>query len=391
MTLTVPCLFGLESLVADEMRRLDLKNVRAENGRVHCEGTLADIARLNINLRCGARVLMELGSFPARDFEALFQGVYALPWEDYIPRDGEFPVKGYSLNSQLHSVPACQSIVKKASAKRLGEKYGVETLPESGSRYQIQFSIIKDVATLYLDTSGEGLYKRGYRAKNMGAPLRETLAAALVPLSRYRGKDPFCDPFCGSGTIPIEAALIAKNRAPGLDRSFAAQKWKNMDSKLWLEAGERPEHAVALCAVIAEIRQRNIPAQRPHGTEEGGGGLVGRHAERLLRRPPRLPAGYAVCLHAVRPDRIAEQPQGVQRQPDVGCTPDLPGQAQGAVPAQVGQGKQQSRNELTADVAGKAEGIRMQTAPHRDACFRPCEEHTLRPADVLIHGQRACK
>ena len=155
MTLTVPCLFGLESLVADEMRRLDLKNVQAENGRVHCEGTLADIARLNINLRCGARVLMELGSFPARDFEALFQGVYALPWEDYIPRDGEFPVKGYSLNSQLHSVPACQSIVKKASAKRLGEKYGVETLPESGSRYQIQFSIIKDVATLYLDTSGE--------------------------------------------------------------------------------------------------------------------------------------------------------------------------------------------------------------------------------------------
>ena len=207
MTLTVPCLFGLESLVADEMRRLDLKNVQAENGRVHCEGTLADIARLNINLRCGARVLMELGSFPARDFEALFQGVYALPWEDYISRDGEFPVKGYSLNSQLHSVPACQSIVKKASAKRLGEKYGVETLPESGSRYQIQFSIIKDVATLYLDTSGEGLYKRGYRAKNMGAPLRETLAAALVTLSRYRGKDPFCDPFCGSGTIPSRQPL----------------------------------------------------------------------------------------------------------------------------------------------------------------------------------------
>ena len=238
MILTVPCLLGLESLVAEELRRMNMAEVRAENGRVHCTGTMADIARLNIGLRCGARVLMELGSFPAPDFEALFQGTAALPWEDYIPKDGEFPVKGYSLNSTLHSVPACQAIVKKAAAKRLGGAYGLETLPETGSRYQIQFSIVKDTATLYLDTSGEGLYKRGYRAKNMGAPLRETLAAALVLLSRYRGKDPFCDPFCGSGTIPIEAALIAKNRAPGLDRRFAAQKWKNMDGKLWLDAAD---------------------------------------------------------------------------------------------------------------------------------------------------------
>ena len=236
MTLTVPCLFGLEALVADEMKRLQLQNVRAENGRVHCEGTMADIARLNINLRCGARVLMELGSFPAPDFEALFQGVLALPWEDYIPRDGEFPVKGYSINSALHSVPACQAIVKKASAKRLGNAYGCETLPETGSRYQIQFSIVKDTATLYLDTSGEGLYKRGYRAQNMGAPLRETLAAALVTIARYRGKDPFCDPFCGSGTIAIEAALIAKNRAPGLNRTFSAQKWSWLPSDTWVEA-----------------------------------------------------------------------------------------------------------------------------------------------------------
>ena len=241
MILTVPCLLGLESLVAEEMRRMGMAEVRAENGRVHCRGTMADIARLNIGLRCGARVLMELGSFPAPDFEALFQGTAALPWEDFIPRDGEFPVKGYSLNSTLHSVPACQAIVKKASAQRLGKAYGLETLPETGSRYQIQFSIVKDTATLYLDTSGEGLYKRGYRAKNMGAPLRETLAAALVLLSRYRGKDPFCDPFCGSGTSPIEAALIAKNRAPGLDRRFAAQRWKNMDSKLWMDAADEAQ------------------------------------------------------------------------------------------------------------------------------------------------------
>ena len=238
MILTVPCLLGLESLVAEEMKRLQLQNVRAENGRVHCEGTSLDIARLNINLRCGARVLMELAAFPASTFDQLFEGVRALPWEDYIPRDGEFPVKGYSLNSQLHSVPACQSIVKKAAARRLGDAYGMETLPETGNRYQIQFAIVKDMALIYLDTSGEGLYKRGYRAQNMGAPLRETLAAALVTLSRYRGKDPFCDPFCGSGTIPIEAALIAKNRAPGLDRRFAAQRWKTLSSAVWTQAAE---------------------------------------------------------------------------------------------------------------------------------------------------------
>ena len=241
MTLTIPCLLGLESLVAAETKRLGLPEVRAENGRVHCTGALADIPRLNLNLRCGARVLMELGSFPAGDFESLFQGALSLPWEDFIPREGEFPVKGYSLNSALHSVPACQAIVKKAAARRLGKAYGCETLPETGSRYQIQFSIIKDQASLYLDTSGEGLYKRGYRARNMGAPLRETLAAALVLLSRYRGKDPFCDPFCGSGTLPIEAALIAKNRAPGLDRRFAAQRWKSMDSKLWMDAAEEAQ------------------------------------------------------------------------------------------------------------------------------------------------------
>ncbi len=277
MRLTVPCLFGLESLVADEMRRLDLKDVRAENGRVHCEGSLADIARLNISLRCGARVLMELGSFPAPDFEALFQGVAALPWEDYIPREGEFPVKGWSLNSTLHSVPACQAIVKKAAARRLGTAYGLETLPESGSRYQIQFAIVKDIATLYLDTSGEGLYKRGYRAQNMGAPLRETLAAALVTLSRYRGKDPFCDPFCGSGTIPIEAALIAKNRAPGLDRSFAAQKWRNMDSRLWLDAADE--------AMDKEF----------HGTYDIWGGDIDPAAVELARHNAQL-AGVEDCV-----------------------------------------------------------------------------------------------
>ena len=239
MTLTVPCLFGLESLVADEMRRLDLKNVRAENGRVHCEGTLADIARLNINLRCGARVLMELGSFPARDFEALFQGVYALPWEDYIPRDGEFPVKGYSLNSQLHSVPACQAIVKKAAVTRLGEKYGLGWMPETGETYQLRFSIMKDHVELFLDTSGVSLHKRGYRRNAMEAPIRETLAATIADLGRVRRDSLVEDPFCGSGTLLIEAAQKAMNIAPGLKRRFAAERYSFVPAAVWAEQRQK--------------------------------------------------------------------------------------------------------------------------------------------------------
>ena len=184
-------------------------------------------------------MLILLGTFPAQTFEDLFQGTRALPWDNFIPKDGAFPVKGFSLNSALHSIPACQSIVKKAVATRLGQVYHQETLPENGALYQIQFSIMKDVASLMLDTSGAGLYKRGYRAVGVAAPLRETLAAAMVLLSGYRGRDPFCDPFCGSGTIAIEAALIAKNRAPGLNRTFAAQKWAWLPSQVWVDgAGE---------------------------------------------------------------------------------------------------------------------------------------------------------
>lgn len=232
----IPCLFGLESLVGDEVRRLGLRDVRVENGHVLCSGAVSDIARLNVSLRCGERVLVVLGRFPAPTFEALFQGVKALPLADWIPDGGAFPVKGYSLSSALHSVPDCQKIIKKAAAEKLGAAYGKSVLPETGSKYQIQFSIMKDEAAICLDTSGPGLHKRGWRAVGVAAPLRETLAAAMVSLSRYRGKDPFRDPFCGSGTIAIEAALAALNRAPGLDRSFDAQKWKNIPSRIWTDA-----------------------------------------------------------------------------------------------------------------------------------------------------------
>ena len=233
MEFTVPCLFGLEGLCGDELRRQNFENVRVENGRVLFSGDETALAKANLWLRTGERVLITLGSFPARSFEELFQGVYHLPMEDFIPRDGTFPVKGHCLNSQLMSVPDCQAIVKKAASRRLGEKYGLSWLPETGNKYQLQFSIMNDQVNLYLDTTGPGLHKRGYRAVGNEAPLRETLAAAMVQLTRYRGREFFWDPFCGSGTITIEAALIAKNRAPGLMRKFAAQSFPWIAPEIW--------------------------------------------------------------------------------------------------------------------------------------------------------------
>lgn len=233
MEFTVPCLFGLEGMCGDELRRQNFENVRVENGRVLFSGDETALAKANLWLRTGERVLITLGSFPARSFEELFQGVYHLPLEDFIPKDGTFPVKGHCLNSRLMSVPDCQAIVKKAASRRLGEKYGLSWLPETGDKYQLQFSIMNDQVNLYLDTTGPGLHKRGYRAVGNEAPLRETLAAAMVQLTRYRGREFFWDPFCGSGTIAIEAALIAKNRAPGLMRKFAAQSFPWIAPEIW--------------------------------------------------------------------------------------------------------------------------------------------------------------
>lgn len=234
----VPTLFGLEGLVSDELKRLDMKDVRAENGRVIFSGEKIDIARSNINLRTGERVLLVVGEKPCESFDALFEAVKAMPWEKYIPMDGAFPVKGHALESKLHSVPDCQSIVKKAIVERLKEKYKVEWFKETGAKYQVQFAIMRDVAALYIDTSGAGLHKRGYRPVGNAAPLRETLAAAIVKLSRYRGKEEVCDPFCGSGTLPIEAALAALNRAPGLSRHYAAQRWSWLGGDIWNKAIE---------------------------------------------------------------------------------------------------------------------------------------------------------
>lgn len=239
LTMCCPTLFGLEGIVADELRfGGKLTDVRAENGRVLFTGDADTLAWANLHLRCAERVLIRLGAFPAKTFDQLFEGVRALPWEQFVPRDGAFPVKGYSLGSALHSIPDCQRIIKKAAVSRLSDAYGVSWFEETGAKYQIQFSLMNDVAELFLDSSGSGLHKRGYRANANAAPLRETLAAAMVKLARWRGREPLLDPFCGSGTIAIEAAMIAQRRAPGLMRSFDAEKWSCIDGGVWRQARE---------------------------------------------------------------------------------------------------------------------------------------------------------
>ena len=231
--LTASCLFGLEGPLGNELRHMGMDSVAPENGRVRFETDLAGLARANIRSRFAERILLLLGRFPARSFDELFEGVRALPLEDWIGRSDAFPVEGWSVDSALHSVPDCQRIIKKAAARRLGERYSLSWLPETGAEYRIRFTLLKDECCIYLDTSGTALHKRGYRPAHNAAPLRETLAAAAVDAAGYRGRGEFCDPFCGSGTIAIEAALAAKGRAPGINRRFAAERWPAMPGEVW--------------------------------------------------------------------------------------------------------------------------------------------------------------
>ncbi|CAG7625516.1 Ribosomal RNA large subunit methyltransferase L [Paenibacillus solanacearum] len=229
---------GLEAIVAREVRDLGYDQVTVENGRVTFVGDAMAICRANLWLRTADRVLVKMGQFEARTFDELFEGTKALPWPDWIPEDAEFPVEGRSHKSQLSSVPACQGIVKKAVVEKMKQRYGTEWFRETGGRFVIEVALLNDVATLTLDTTGPGLHKRGYRKLVTEAPLKETMAAALILLSRWQAERPLYDPFCGSGTIPIEAAMIAWNLAPGLRRSFNAEAWPLVPETLWQQARE---------------------------------------------------------------------------------------------------------------------------------------------------------
>ncbi len=239
LQLVATCLFGLEKFLGEEIDALGCKRIETIDGRVTFEGTLEDVARANIHLRLAEHVFIKLGEFNVYSFTDLFEGTKALPWEIFISKYDEFPVKGHAIKSKLYSVPDCQSIVKKAVVARLSEKYGVSWFTEnSGIKYQIEFFILKDKATLMIDTSGVALHKRGYRPASVAAPLRETLAAALALTSRPRKDVLIWDPFCGSGTIAIESAMILANIAPGLNREFAAEKFPLITSKMWAEVRE---------------------------------------------------------------------------------------------------------------------------------------------------------
>lgn len=242
--LIATCAAGIESIVGNELKHLGYK-VNVENGRVRFDGDVADIAKTNLWLRTADRIKIVVGEFTAKTFEELFQGVESLNWEDFLPLDAEFPVAGKSQKSTLHNVPSVQAITKKAIVTKMSTVYHRRTkLPETGALYPIEVAINKDKVLITLDTTGSSLFKRGYRVNKGGAPLKENMAAALVLLARWYPEMPFVDPVCGSGTIPIEAALIGCNIAPGLKRNFAFENWDWVDKDIVKQAREQAQAAI---------------------------------------------------------------------------------------------------------------------------------------------------
>lgn len=235
VTLIATAAMGLESIVADEVKALGYTDIKVENGKVIFEADPSGIARANLWLRTADRVKLLVGEFKALSFEELFEQTKALPWNEYISEDAEFPVIGRSVKSKLFSISDCQAIVKKAVVESLKQQYHVQWFEEKGPLQRIEVALHKDIAQLTIDTSGTGLHKRGYRYLHNEAPLKETLAAALIKLSKWNPDRPFVDPFCGSGTLPIEAAMIGQNIAPGINREFAFENWSWYEQR-WFDA-----------------------------------------------------------------------------------------------------------------------------------------------------------
>lgn len=234
----IPCIFGMEALISKELHWLGYETSKVEDGRVTFWGDMEAVYRANLWIRCGERVLIKVGEFDAVTFDELFEKTKALDWSSWLSKDSAFPVKGFCLKSTLASMRDCQAIIKKAIATSLSQKYGDSWFSETGATYQVQFSVLNDKVTLMIDTTGDGLHKRGYRKIANAAPLKETIASAMVMLSFWKYEYPLCDPFCGSGTIPIEAAMFKRNIAPGLSRGFAFEEFSQFKNHNWNLAKE---------------------------------------------------------------------------------------------------------------------------------------------------------
>ncbi|WP_077213754.1 THUMP domain-containing class I SAM-dependent RNA methyltransferase [Bacillus dakarensis] len=269
---------GLEAIVAKEVRELGYE-CQVENGRIQYKGDEMAIARSNLWLRTADRVKIIVGEFKATTFDELFEKTKALPWEKFLPENAEFPVSGKSVKSKLFSVSDCQAIVKKAIVDRLRTKYKkTGWFEENGPLFKIEVALLKDVATITIDTSGAGLHKRGYRAGQGEAPLKETLAAALVLLTNWTGDRPFVDPFCGSGTIPIEAALIGQNIAPGFNREFVSEQWNWIPDRLWdearIEVEDKAKYDQPLDITGSDLDHRMVKIAGENAFEAGLGELI---------------------------------------------------------------------------------------------------------------------
>lgn len=268
--------FGLEAVVRREIEDLGYEIIKTEDGKVTFAGDERALVRSNLWLRCADRVLLKACEFEALEFEDLFQGIKSYPWESLIPEDGKFTVTCSTVKSRLHNPPAIQSVSKKAVVERMRSAYGIERFAETGAEYTIKVTMLKDRATVTVDSSGTGLHKRGYRVANVDAPMKETLAAALVKLSFFRPGRLLVDPCCGSGTIPIEAAMIAMNIAPGLNRTFACEDWDIIPREVWKEERAdafasiaEPDAQPAVCIYASDIDPKAVAAAKENAAEAG--------------------------------------------------------------------------------------------------------------------------
>ncbi|HON84751.1 MAG TPA: class I SAM-dependent RNA methyltransferase [Syntrophorhabdaceae bacterium] len=290
--------FGMESITAQELKALGFDGLRIDNGKVIFSGDEEAIVRCNIWLRTADRILIRVKEFMATDFEELFQGILSIDWGDILPHDSIMHVTGKSVRSRLFSIKDCQSVAKKAIVEAMKRRYHSSIFPETGPLYKIEVALYKDMATINIDTSGPGLHKRGYRQDKGEAPLRETLAAGIVMLSRWSPAHVLSDPFCGSGTIPIEAALIGKNMAPGLKRSFVSERWWQINRKIWKEAREDAQSKINnnnFRILASDIDERVLKTARQNALRAGVSDFISFQRLDFHSFQSKKDSGYIIC------------------------------------------------------------------------------------------------